>query len=73
MFSYGSSLQGLPKRPQIPPAWYNRASAIIHVDYPEQWPHLLDWLKHNLQQDQQVCGALFVLRILLENVMDMGT
>ncbi|KAK0608367.1 hypothetical protein LWI29_029702 [Acer saccharum] len=37
---------------------------IIHADYPEQWPHLLDWVKHNLQQDQQVYGALFVLRIL---------
>ncbi|KAL5781974.1 hypothetical protein ACOSP7_007003 [Xanthoceras sorbifolium] len=37
---------------------------IIHADYPEQWPHLLDWVKHNLQQDQQVHGALFVLRIL---------
>lgn len=36
---------------------------IIHADYPEQWPRLLDWIKHNLQ-DQQVFGALFVLRIL---------
>ncbi|KAI4334803.1 hypothetical protein L6164_013512 [Bauhinia variegata] len=36
---------------------------IIHADYPEQWPQLLDWVKHNLQ-DQQVYGALFVLRIL---------
>ncbi|KAJ7957326.1 importin beta-like SAD2 [Quillaja saponaria] len=36
---------------------------IIHADYPEQWPHLLDWVKINLQ-DQQVYGALFVLRIL---------
>ncbi|KAF5733857.1 importin beta-like SAD2 isoform X2 [Tripterygium wilfordii] len=36
---------------------------IIHADYPEQWPHLLDWVKHNLQ-DQQIYGALFVLRIL---------
>ncbi|KAA8527329.1 hypothetical protein F0562_034574 [Nyssa sinensis] len=36
---------------------------IIHADYPEQWPSLLHWLKHNLQ-DQQVYGALFVLRIL---------
>ncbi|XWS13240.1 hypothetical protein CRYUN_Cryun36dG0020500 [Craigia yunnanensis] len=36
---------------------------IIHADYPEQWPRLLDWVKHNLQ-DQQVFGALFVLRIL---------
>ena len=36
---------------------------IVHADYPEQWPRLLDWVKHNLQ-DQQVYGALFVLRIL---------
>ncbi|KAK6930635.1 Importin-beta, N-terminal domain [Dillenia turbinata] len=36
---------------------------IIHADYPEQWPSLLHWVKHNLQ-DQQVYGALFVLRIL---------
>ncbi|XVF65538.1 hypothetical protein PTKIN_Ptkin09bG0257100 [Pterospermum kingtungense] len=36
---------------------------IIHADYPELWPRLLDWVKHNLQ-DQQVYGALFVLRIL---------
>ncbi|XP_022761681.1 importin beta-like SAD2 isoform X3 [Durio zibethinus] len=36
---------------------------VIHADYPEQWPRLLDWVKHNLQ-DQQVYGALFVLRIL---------
>ncbi|CAN1251411.1 Importin beta-like SAD2 [Linum perenne] len=36
---------------------------IIHADYPEQWPRLLDWIKHNLQ-DQQVYGSLFVLRIL---------
>ncbi|CAN6580336.1 unnamed protein product [Malus baccata var. baccata] len=36
---------------------------IIHADYPEQWPRLLGWVKHNLQ-DQQVYGALFVLRIL---------
>ncbi|XP_057960269.1 importin beta-like SAD2 [Malania oleifera] len=36
---------------------------IIHADYPEQWPNLLHWVKHNLQ-DQQVYGALFVLRIL---------
>ncbi|KAL5542858.1 hypothetical protein UlMin_010568 [Ulmus minor] len=37
---------------------------IIHADYPEQWPLLLSWVKHNLQQDQQIHGALFVLRIL---------
>nr|XP_016507670.1 PREDICTED: importin beta-like SAD2 [Nicotiana tabacum] len=36
---------------------------MIHADYPEQWPTLLPWVKHNLQ-DQQVYGALFVLRIL---------
>ncbi|KAL6002878.1 secondary alcohol dehydrogenase (SADH2) [Asimina triloba] len=36
---------------------------IIHADYPEQWPGLLRWIKHNLQ-DQQVYGALYVLRIL---------
>ncbi|CAH9136550.1 unnamed protein product [Cuscuta epithymum] len=36
---------------------------IIYSDYPEQWPTLLPWIKHNLQ-DQQVYGALFVLRIL---------
>lgn len=36
---------------------------IVHADYPEQWPTLLDWVKHNLQA-QQVYGALFVLRIL---------
>ncbi|XP_077250457.1 importin beta-like SAD2 isoform X3 [Tasmannia lanceolata] len=36
---------------------------IIHADYPEQWPTLLQWIKHNLQ-DQQVYGALYVLRIL---------
>ncbi|XVF84412.1 hypothetical protein PTKIN_Ptkin17bG0035100 [Pterospermum kingtungense] len=36
---------------------------IIHADYPEQWSRLLDWVKHNLQ-DQQVYGALFMLRIL---------
>lgn len=36
---------------------------MIHADYPEQWPTLLPWIKHNLQ-DQQVYGALFVLRIL---------
>ncbi|XP_076945680.1 importin beta-like SAD2 [Bidens hawaiensis] len=36
---------------------------IIHADYPEQWPGLLQWVTHNLQ-DQQVYGALFVLRII---------
>ncbi|KAG6406065.1 hypothetical protein SASPL_133662 [Salvia splendens] len=38
-------------------------TTIIHADYPEQWPALLHWVKHNLQ-DQQVYGSLFVLRIL---------
>ncbi|KAK8947162.1 hypothetical protein KSP39_PZI006676 [Platanthera zijinensis] len=38
---------------------------IVHADYPEQWPNLLHWIKCNLQlQDQQVLGALYVLRIL---------
>ena len=36
---------------------------IIYADYPEQWPALLLWVKNNLQ-DQQVYGALFVLRII---------
>ncbi|KAI3763994.1 hypothetical protein L2E82_13994 [Cichorium intybus] len=36
---------------------------IIHADYPEQWPGLLQWVTLNLQ-GQQVFGALFVLRIL---------
>ncbi|XP_013630296.1 PREDICTED: importin beta-like SAD2 isoform X1 [Brassica oleracea var. oleracea] len=36
---------------------------IIHADYPEQWPRLLDWVNYNLQ-NQQIYGALFVLRIL---------
>ncbi|CAI9117362.1 OLC1v1018740C1 [Oldenlandia corymbosa var. corymbosa] len=36
---------------------------IIHADYPEQWPGLLQWVRANLQ-NQQVFGALYVLRIL---------
>ncbi|CAM8985400.1 unnamed protein product [Rhodiola kirilowii] len=36
---------------------------IINIDYPEQWPSLLHWVKHHLQ-DQQVYGALFILQIL---------
>ncbi|TYH49706.1 hypothetical protein ES332_D10G154500v1 [Gossypium tomentosum] len=36
---------------------------IINADYPEHWLRLLDWVKHNLQ-NQLVYGALFVLRIL---------
>ncbi|GLT68097.1 hypothetical protein SLA2020_403570 [Shorea laevis] len=53
--------------PQLPPLLRVQLGeclkTIIHADYPEQWPHLLDWVKHNLQ-DQQVYGALYVLRIL---------
>jgi hypothetical protein len=38
---------------------------IVHADYPEQWPRLLDWVKVNLlQDDSQVYASLFVLRIL---------
>ncbi|KAJ3697379.1 hypothetical protein LUZ61_001084 [Rhynchospora tenuis] len=38
---------------------------IVHSDYPEQWPSLLNWIKTNLEaQDQQIFGALYVLRIL---------
>ncbi|XP_033514995.1 importin beta-like SAD2 isoform X2 [Nicotiana tomentosiformis] len=36
---------------------------MIYADYPEKWPTLLRWVKHNLL-DQQVSGVLFVLRIL---------
>ncbi|CAM8924430.1 unnamed protein product [Rhodiola kirilowii] len=36
---------------------------IIHSDYPEQWPALLHWVKHNLE-GQQLYGALFILRIV---------
>ncbi|XP_048333366.1 importin beta-like SAD2 [Ziziphus jujuba] len=53
--------------PQVPPLLRVQLGeclkTIIHADYPEQWPRLLEWLKLNLQ-DQQVYGALFVLRIL---------
>ncbi|XP_062170456.1 importin beta-like SAD2 [Alnus glutinosa] len=53
--------------PQLPPLLRVQLGeclkTIIHADYPEQWPLLLDWVKHNLQ-DQQVYGALYVLRIL---------
>ncbi|KAK6145755.1 hypothetical protein DH2020_019624 [Rehmannia glutinosa] len=52
---------------QVPPLLRSQLGeclkTIIHADYPEQWPTLLHWVKHNLQ-DQQVYGALFVLRIL---------
>ncbi|GLJ27610.1 hypothetical protein SUGI_0541730 [Cryptomeria japonica] len=37
--------------------------AIINADYPKQWPSLLPWVKHSLQ-DQQVYAALCVLRII---------
>ena len=38
---------------------------IVHADYPEQWPGLLHWIKCNLQMhDEQIYGALYVLRIL---------
>ncbi|KAF8079661.1 hypothetical protein N665_1010s0008 [Sinapis alba] len=36
---------------------------ILYTDYPDQWPRLLDWVNYNLQ-NQQIYGALFVLRIL---------
>ncbi|KAI3676940.1 hypothetical protein L1987_86556 [Smallanthus sonchifolius] len=36
---------------------------IIHANYPEQWSNLLHRVTHNVQ-DQQVYGALFVLRIV---------
>ncbi|RRT63855.1 hypothetical protein B296_00015257 [Ensete ventricosum] len=36
---------------------------IIQYDYPEQWPGLLDWIKHKLS-DQQIFAALYVLRVL---------
>lgn len=52
---------------QLPPLLRSQVGeclkTIIHADYPEQWPALLHWITHNLQ-DQQVYGALFVLRIL---------
>ncbi|ERN11860.1 importin beta-like SAD2 [Amborella trichopoda] len=59
----------LPFIAQVPPLLRVQLGeclkTIIHADYPEQWPNLLPWVKHNLQlQDQQVYGALFVLRIL---------
>ncbi|CAL9749826.1 unnamed protein product [Musa acuminata subsp. burmannicoides] len=37
---------------------------IVHVDYPEKWPSLLHWIKCNLLMQDQVLGALFVLRVL---------
>ncbi|RLM79588.1 importin beta-like SAD2 [Panicum miliaceum] len=37
---------------------------IIHSDYPEQWPSLLHWVTHNLELQNQIFGALYVLRVL---------
>ncbi|OEL15220.1 Importin beta-like SAD2 [Dichanthelium oligosanthes] len=37
---------------------------LIVVDYPEQWPNLLHWVTHNLESQDQIFGALYVLRIL---------
>nr|CAB3446583.1 unnamed protein product [Digitaria exilis] len=37
---------------------------IIHSDYPEQWPSLLHWVTHNLELQNQIYGALYVLRVL---------
>uniref|UniRef100_A0A0D3F549 Importin N-terminal domain-containing protein n=1 Tax=Oryza barthii TaxID=65489 RepID=A0A0D3F549_9ORYZ len=37
---------------------------IIHSDYPEQWPGLLHWVTHNLESENQIFGALYVLRVL---------
>jgi importin-7 len=34
------------------------------LDYPEQWPSLLHWVTHNLESQDQIFGALYVLRIL---------
>ncbi|KAK7310225.1 hypothetical protein RJT34_07609 [Clitoria ternatea] len=53
--------------PQIPPLLRVQLGEclkrIIHCDYPERCPNLLDWIKHNLQ-DHHIYAALFVLRIL---------
>eukprot|EP00268_Persea_americana_P005790 TRINITY_DN11982_c0_g1_i2.p1 TRINITY_DN11982_c0_g1~~TRINITY_DN11982_c0_g1_i2.p1 ORF type:complete len:839 (-),score=153.67 TRINITY_DN11982_c0_g1_i2:1377-3893(-) len=52
---------------QVPPLLRSQLGecikTIVHADYPEQWPSLLPWVKHNLQ-DQQVYAALYILRIL---------
>ncbi|KAL5702897.1 secondary alcohol dehydrogenase (SADH2) [Ranunculus cassubicifolius] len=57
----------LPFVAQVPPLLRAQLGeclkTIIHADYPEQWPGLLQWVKLNLQ-DQQIYGSLFVLRIL---------
>ncbi|KAG8070677.1 hypothetical protein GUJ93_ZPchr0006g45077 [Zizania palustris] len=37
---------------------------IIQSDYPEQWPSLLLWVTHNLESENQIFGALYVLRVL---------
>ncbi|KEH44552.1 putative importin-beta domain-containing protein [Medicago truncatula] len=37
---------------------------ILHSDYPDHCPNLLDWIKHNLHDQQHLYSALFVLRIL---------
>ncbi|RDX58219.1 Importin beta-like SAD2, partial [Mucuna pruriens] len=54
--------------PQLPPLLRVQLGeclkTIIHSDYPEQFPHLLEWIKLNLLDQQQVHAALFVLRIL---------
>ncbi|KAG2410271.1 Importin beta-like SAD2-like protein [Vigna angularis] len=54
--------------PQLPPLLRVQLGeclkTVIHSDYPEQFPHLLDWIKQNLQDQQQVHATLFVLRIL---------
>ncbi|WVY92645.1 hypothetical protein V8G54_031733 [Vigna mungo] len=54
--------------PQLPPLLRVQLGeclkTVIHWDYPEQFPHLLDWIKQNLQDQQQVQAALFVLRLL---------
>lgn len=37
---------------------------LILADYPAQWPSLLHWVTHNLDSQDQIFGALYVLRIL---------
>ncbi|XP_047062820.1 importin beta-like SAD2 [Lolium rigidum] len=37
---------------------------LVLADYPEQWPSLLHWVTHNLESQDQIFGALYVLRIL---------
>ncbi|KAK3145078.1 hypothetical protein QOZ80_4AG0322730 [Eleusine coracana subsp. coracana] len=37
---------------------------LILADYPEHWPNLLHWVTHNLESQDQIFGALYVLRIL---------